>query len=150
MLGCFVPGHSCIDNAIHTFAGVQLRLACAQIIRAQGYEEPTGRAKITGAYNLPCEHVLHTVGPIVSGEATPRDEKQLEDCYTSCLELARENGIKSVAFCCISTEVFSFPNRRAAEIAVKTVRKLRGDIEVIFNVFKDSDYKIYQELLSGN
>lgn len=107
-------------------------------------------AKITGAYNLPCEHILHTVGPIVSGEVTPQDEKQLEDCYTSCLELARENGIKSVAFCCISTGVFSFPNRQAAEIAVDTVRKYRGNIEVIFNVYKDSDYEIYRELLGGN
>lgn len=150
MLGCFVPGHSCIDNAIHTYAGVQLRLECAEIMRAQGHEAPTGRAKITGAYNLPCEHILHTVGPIVSGEVTPQDEKQLEDCYTSCLELARENGIKSVAFCCVSTGVFRFPNLRAAEIAVETMEKYRGNIEVIFNVFKDSDYKIYQELLSGN
>lgn len=150
MLGCFRPNHGCIDNAIHTFAGVQLRLECAEIMRAQGHEEPTGRAKITGAYNLPCGHVLHTVGPMVSGEVTPRDEKLLEDCYTSCLELAKKNGIKSVAFCCVSTGVFGFPNRRAAEIAVDTVRKNKDDIEVIFNVFKDSDYEIYRELLGGN
>lgn len=119
-------------------------------MRAQGHEEPTGRAKITGAYNLPCERILHTVGPIISGQVTPQDEKRLADCYASCLELARENGIKSAAFCCVSTGVFRFPHRRAAEIAVETVQKYRGSIEVIFNVFKDSDYKIYRELLGGH
>lgn len=150
LLGCFRPSHGCIDNAIHTFAGVQLRLECAEIMKRQGHEEPAGRAKITGAYNLPCERILHTVGPIISGEVTPQDEKQLEDCYISCLELAKGNGIESVAFCCISTGVFSFPDRRAAEIAVETVRKYKDDIEVIFNVFKDSDYQIYQELLGGD
>lgn len=150
MLGCFVPGHHCIDNAIHTYAGVQLRLACAQIMRAQGQEELTGRAKITGAYNLPCERILHTVGPIVSGEVTPQEEELLKNCYTSCLELAGQNHLESVAFCCISTGVFRFSNRRAAEIAVDTVQRHRGNMEVIFNVFQDSDYQIYEELLSGN
>lgn len=150
MLGCFVPGHDCIDNAIHTFAGVQLRLECAEIMQRQGHEEPTGTAKITGAYNLPCDYILHTVGPIVSGEAAPEDEQDLKDCYISCLKLAEENGIESVAFCCISTGVFSFPNLRAAEIAVETVRKYKGDIEVIFNVFKDKDCQIYRELLGRN
>lgn len=150
MLGCFVPGHDCIDNAIHTFAGVQLRLECAEIMQRQGHEERTGTAKITRAYNLPCDYILHTVGPIVSDTVTPEDEKLLKDCYISCLKLAREKGIKSVAFCCISTGVFRFPNDRAAEIAVETVRKHRGDIEVIFNVFKDIDYEIYRGLLGGN
>lgn len=150
MLGCFVPGHDCIDNAIHTFAGVQLRLECAKIMREQGHEEPTGTAKITSAYNLPCDYILHTVGPIVNGEVTPEDEQDLKNCYISCLKLAEDKGIKSVAFCCISTGIFSFPNQRAAEIAVETVLKCRGNIEVIFNVFKDSDYEIYRELLSGN
>lgn len=150
MLGCFVPGHGCIDNAIHTYAGVQLRLECAEIMQKQGHEERTGTAKITSAYNLPCGHILHTVGPIVSGEVTPLDEKHLRDCYTSCLELAGKNGINSVAFCCISTGVFRFPDRRAAEIAVDTVQKHRGNIEVIFNVFKDNDCQIYRELLSAN
>lgn len=150
MLGCFMPRHGCIDNAIHTFAGVQLRLECAEIMGKQGHEEPTGTAKMTGAYNLPCDSILHTVGPIVSGEVTPQDEKLLEDCYGSCLELAQKKGIKSVAFCCVSTGVFRFPNRRAAEIAVETVRKYRGGMEVIFNVFKDRDYEIYRELLGGN
>lgn len=150
MLGCFMPGHGCIDNAIHTYAGVQLRLECAEIMQKQGHEGRTGTAKITRAYNLPCEHILHTVGPIVSGEVTPKDERQLEDCYISCLELARESGIKSLAFCCISTGVFRFPNRQAAEIAVKTVQKHRENIEVIFNVFKDNDCHIYRELLSAN
>lgn len=150
MLGCFAPGHSCIDNAIHTFAGVQLRLECAEIMRIQGHNEPAGMAKITGAYNLPCRHILHTVGPIVSDKATPADEQALQDCYTSCLNLAKEKNIKSVAFCCISTGVFRFPSQPAAETAVKTVQKHKGNIEVIFNVFKDSDYEIYRRLLSGN
>lgn len=150
MLGCFCPNHGCIDNAIHTFAGVQLRLECAKIMAAQGHEEPTGGAKITGAYNLPCKHILHTVGPIISGRVTPEDEQALEACYMSCLELARENEVKSVAFCCISTGEYHFPNRRAAEIAIRTVQKCRGDLEVIFNVFKYRDFEIYSELLSGN
>lgn len=150
MLGCFVPGHSCIDNAIHTFAGVQLRRECAGIMQKQGHEERTGTAKITHAFNLPCQYVLHTVGPIISGEVTPLDEKLLEDCYVSCLELAKENGIKSVAFCCISTGVFRFPNGRAAEIAVEAVQRHRGNVEVIFNVFQNRDYEIYREMLGRN
>lgn len=150
MLGCFCPNHGCIDNAIHTFAGVQLRLECAEIMRRQGHAEPTGSAKITGAYNLPCDFILHTVGPTITGEVTPQDEEDLANCYRSCLELAEKNGIKSVAFCCISTGEFRFPNRRAAEIAVETVRRYKGDTEVIFNVFKDSDYEIYRGLLGGN
>lgn len=149
MLGCFHPNHDCIDNAIHTCAGVQLRLECAEIMQRQGHEEPTGRTKITGAFNLPCDHILHTVGPIVGGRVTAEDKQELRDCYISCLRLAKENGIKSVAFCCVSTGFFRFPNRLAAEIAVETVRNYKDDMEVIFNVFKDSDYKIYQEYLCG-
>ncbi len=149
MLGCFHPNHGCIDNAIHTSAGVQLRLECAEIMQSQGHEEPTGRAKITGAYNLPCEYILHTVGPIVGCEVTPKNQQDLQDCYISCLQLAKENSIKSVAFCCVSTGFFHFPNRLAAEIAVETVRNSKDDIEVIFNVFKDGDYQIYHELLNG-
>ena len=151
MLGCFVPCHGCIDNAIHTFAGVQLRLACAELMRHQGHEEETGKAKITPAFNLPCRYILHTVGPIIYGAVTKSDCELLSDCYRSCLELASENGLRSVAFCCISTGEFHFPNEKAAEIAVRTVRKWQkqnpGKIEVIFNVFKDSDYKIYKHLL---
>ena len=151
MLGCFVPCHSCIDNAIHTYAGVQLRLACAEIMRAQGHEEPTGRAKITLAYNLPCQYVLHTVGPIIRGSLTKQDEKLLSSCYRSCLEVAEENGVRSIAFCCISTGEFHFPNQRAAEIAVETVRAYRQEtqsrIEVIFNVFQEIDLHIYRHLL---
>ena len=147
MTGCYAPCHACIDNCIHTFAGIQLRLECAEIMERQGFAEPTGKAKITKAYNLPCKYVLHTVGPIISSRVTERDEELLASCYRSCLELARENGIKSVAFCCISTGEFHFPNERAAEIALKTVRKYRGEIEVIFNVFKDIDKRIYERLL---
>lgn len=147
MTGCYAPCHGCIDNAIHTYAGVQLRLECAGLMEKQGHEEETGRAKITAAYNLPCDFILHTVGPIVSGQVTGTDEEQLACCYRSCLTLAKENGIQSVAFCCISTGEFHFPNRRAAEIAVQTVRQHRGDVEVIFNVFKNIDYEIYRDLL---
>ena len=151
MLGCFCPNHGCIDNAIHTFAGVQLRQECAGIMEAQGKEEGTGQAKITKAYNLPCKYVLHTVGPIVYGELTKTHEKLLADCYRSCLALADKNGLQSVAFCCISTGEFRFPNERAAEIAVQTVaeykRLTQSEIKVIFNVFKDYDYVIYSRLL---
>ena len=147
MTGCYVPCHACIDNCIHTDAGVQLRLACARLIKEQGHEEETGQAKLTPAYNLPCDYVLHTVGPIIYGRVTERDRELLASCYRSCLELARQNGIKSVAFCCISTGEFHFPNRLAAKIAVDTVRQYRGDTEVIFNVFKDVDAQIYRELL---
>ncbi|MCM1025660.1 MAG: protein-ADP-ribose hydrolase [Roseburia sp.] len=155
MLGCFCPCHGCIDNAIHTFSGVQLRLACADLMREQGREEPAGRAKITLAYNLPCGYVLHTVGPIVSGRLTRREEELLASCYRSCLELAEENGVESVAFCCISTGEFHFPNQRAAEIAVETVkeykRRTKSGMKVIFNVFKEIDYEIYRRLLGdGN
>ena len=105
MTGCYVPCHACIDNCIHTFAGIQLRLDCAELMERQGHEEPTGQAKITKAYNLPCDYVLHTVGPIVEGCVPPEDERLLASCYRSCLELARQNGVVSIAFCCISTGV---------------------------------------------
>jgi len=151
MTGCYQPCHNCIDNCIHTYAGIQLRNACAKIMEKQGDEEPTGRAKITPAFNLPCKYVLHTVGPIVQGHLTEEHEELLASCYRSCLELADENDVKSMAFCCISTGVFMFPNERAAEIAVQTVRDYRREknsgIEVIFNVWKDVDYEIYRELL---
>lgn len=151
MLGCFCPCHGCIDNAIHTFAGVQLREACAELMQEQGHEEETGKAKITPACNLPCKYVLHTVGPIIRGRLTKRDEELLASCYRSCIELAEENGVTSLAFCCISTGEFHFPNDKAAEIAVQTVKlykeKTKSNMEVIFNVFKDMDYKIYRKLL---
>ncbi len=149
MPGCFVPCHGCIDNAIHTFAGVQLRLACAELMERQGHEEPTGGAKLTPAFNLPCRYVLHTVGPIVTGRLTDRQERQLASCYRSCLALAAEHGIESVAFCCISTGEFRFPPERAAEIAVETVRACRKEfgVQVVFNVFKESDERIYRRLL---
>lgn len=151
MLGCFVPCHGCIDNAIHTYAGVQLRLECARLMAGQEEEEPTGCAKITKAYNLPCRYVLHTVGPIISGAVTRADRELLASCYRTCLELAESNGLHSVAFCCISTGEFRFPNELAAEIAIQTVgewqRKNPEKIKVIFNVFKDRDYEIYKRLL---
>ncbi len=147
MTGCYVPCHGCIDNAIHTYAGVQLRLACAEFMEKKGHEEETGKAKLTSAYNLPCEYVLHTVGPIITGSVTEKDRELLASCYRSCLELAQQNEIGSVAFCCISTGEFHFPNDEAAKIAVDTVRQYKGDTEVIFNVFKNVDYEIYRHLL---
>lgn len=154
MLGCFCPNHGCIDNAIHTFAGVQLRLACAELMEKQGHEEETGKAKITPAYNLPCEYVLHTVGPIVGGFLRQQDCDLLASCYHSCLELAEQKGLKSIAFCCISTGEFHFPNDRATEIAIWTVKdyqkETQSKMEVIFNVFKELDYNIYRKLLREN
>lgn len=154
MLGCFVPGHNCIDNAIHTFAGVQLRAACHAMMERQGHGEPTGQAKITPGFNLPAQYVLHTVGPIVNGRPTEEDEALLASCYRSCLELARQNQIGSVAFCCISTGEFHFPNQRAAEIAIQTVRQYQkrthSGMKVIFNVFKTADWDIYRKLLGAD
>lgn len=154
MLGCFCPNHGCIDNAIHTYAGVQLRLACWEQRKKQGWEEETGGAKITPAFNLPSRYMLHTVGPIVGSRLTKQDCALLASCYRSCLELAEERGLKSVAFCCISTGEFHFPNQRAAEIAVQTVKAYKeatkSKMKVIFNVFKETDFVIYRRLLSGD
>ena len=151
MTGCYQPCHNCIDNCIHTFAGVQLRLKCAEIMEQQGYEEPTGQAKITPAYNLPCDYVIHTVGPIVRGELTRQHCELLKSCYRSCLKLAAENGLQSVAFCCISTGEFHFPHELAADIAVETVRDFlqrEASVQkVIFNVSKDLDKELYEKRL---
>jgi len=159
MLGCFVPMHSCIDNCIHTYAGVQLRAECARQMNqlknkyGRDYEQPTAVPMLTDAYNLPAKKVIHIAGPIVQDRLTPDLEKDLADCYRNTLELCLENSLKSVAFCCISTGLFRFPNRRAAEIAVSTVenwlKKHQNTTErVIFNVFKDEDRNYYEELLS--
>lgn len=154
LLGCFCPCHACIDNCIHTFSGVRLRLKCNEIMQEQGFREPTGKAKITPAYNLPSKYVIHTVGPIVSGILTKKDKDLLASCYTECLKLADEYNLKSIAFCCISTGEFHFPNNRAAQIAADTVKEYKqktgSKIKVIFNVFKDKDYKIYRELLCSD
>lgn len=151
LLGCFVPEHHCIDNAIHTHAGVQLRQACHELMLRQGYDEPTGTAKITPAYNLPCRYVLHTVGPIVRGELTPIHMEQLANCYNACLMAAREYEVESIAFCCISTGVFGFPQQEAAQIALRTVKRvlsLDDKIKrVVFNVFLDRDYELYTKLI---
>ena len=152
MTGCYVPCHACIDNCIHTFAGVQLRKYCADLMKEQGYAEPVGEAKITPAFNLPCRYVIHTVGPNVrfSG-VTARSERELASCYESCLRLAAENDCASIALCCISTGEFGFPRRLGAEIAVRTARKFceecDGEMKIIFNVFKDEDLEIYRDLL---
>lgn len=151
LLGCFHPLHNCIDNCIHTFAGVRLRLECHRLMQLQGYEEPTGQAKITPAYNLPCRYVLHTVGPIVNVRLEKRHCELLASCYRSCLETAEVHGVKCLAFCCISTGVFGFPQKEAAQIALDTVRAYKAetgsDIRIIFNVFKDEDREIYESLL---
>ena len=151
MLGCFCPNHGCIDNAIHTFAGIQLRLKCFEIMQKQGYEEPVGTAKITPAYNLPSQYIIHTVGPYIDSTPHIKDKNLLACCYEACLKLADKNNLNSIAFCCISTGEFHFPNDKAAKIAVNTVKKYKqktgSKIKVIFNVFKKLDLYIYQELL---
>ncbi|WP_195985529.1 protein-ADP-ribose hydrolase [Clostridium sp. D33t1_170424_F3] len=153
LLGCFLPCHGCIDNAIHTFAGVQLRLACWKLMRDQEKAEKPGCAKITPGFNLPARYVLHTVGPVIRGPLTTADCNQLTGCYRSCLELAEKNRLESVAFCCISTGEFHFPRQEAAEIAVRTVIEFLASSDavhrVIFNVFQDEDRQIYQKLLQG-
>ncbi len=158
MLGCFVPMHTCIDNCIHTFAGVQLRAECSRQMNqlreryGSDYEQPTAVPILTDAYNLPAGKIIHSAGPIVQYELTPELEKDLADCYQNTLDMCLEHGLKSVAFCCISTGVFHFPNKRAAQIAVQTVEawlvQNPGCVErVIFNVFKDEDRRYYEELL---
>lgn len=151
LLGCFCPCHGCIDNAIHSAAGLQLRDECSRLMAAQGHSESAGQAKLTRGYNLPARYVLHTVGPIIQGRVTQRDREELASCYRSCLELAKKEGLESVAFCCISTGEFHFPNQEAAEIAVRTVTEFLQHSpsiqKVIFNVFKDLDAKIYRTLL---
>ena len=153
MLGCFVPLHRCIDNAIHSAAGVQLRLSCEEMMK--GSDEPTGSARITPGFNLPAKYVIHTVGPIVTTPLPLRQqEAQLASCYTSCLDLAHKYGLASIAFCCISTGEFRFPNDRACEIAVSTVRSWMASHPessvktVIFNTFKDIDHELYQNALA--
>ena len=154
MLGCFHPLHKCIDNAIHSAAGVQLREECHHLMLQQDHEEPTGQAKITKAYNLPCKHVIHTVGPIIpNGIPTDFQKEQLASCYRNIMACADENGLESIAFCCISTGEFRFPNELAAEIAIKTVKDYLSAHpfvslkHIVFNVFKDVDKEIYQRLL---
>lgn len=151
LLGCFIPCHGCIDNAIHSYAGVQLRLECQRIMEKQGIAESTGMAKITKGYNLPATYVIHTVGPIVQGTLTENHCKLLVSCYRSCLALADKHNVKSIAFCCISTGEFHFPNEIAGQLAVDTVKmylkETKSKIEVVFNVFKEEDYQIYKQLL---
>lgn len=153
LLGCFIPCHSCVDNAIHSAAGVQLRLACHKLVEKQGREVVSGAAKITPAFNLPCRYVLHTVGPVIEGTVTEKDCLLLASCYRSCLELAEASGLKSIAFCCISTGEFHFPNEMAAQIAVNTIRSYlresKSRLEVVFNVYKDLDFAIYRRLLGA-
>lgn len=149
--GCYQWLHSCLDNILGSKAGVELRLCCNDIITKQGYPEPTGQAKITPGFNLPSKYIIHTVGPIVQGRLKKEHEDLLASCYRSILELADQNDVKTLALCCISTGVFMFPNERAAEIAVDTVKKYLDEtgshIKIIFNVFKDIDYLFYKNLL---
>ena len=151
LLGCFIPCHGCIDNAIHSNAGIQLRLECQKIMSVQNTPEATGKAKITKGYNLPAQYILHTVGPIIHGSLTKEDCTMLQSCYRSCMELAGQYHLKSIAFCCISTGEFHFPNDIAAQIAIDTVlaylKQTHSELEVVFNVYKDKDFTIYRELL---
>lgn len=152
MTGCWAPLHYCIDNAIHTFAGVQLRAACAALMQAQGHSEPTAQAKVTEAFNLPARRVIHTVGPIANGRPTDTHRRQLAECYRACLDAAAETGLSSIAFCCISTGVFGFPQAEAASIAVATVRRWLNEhpdtpMTVVFNVFSETDESLYRPLL---
>lgn len=154
MLGCWVPGHHCIDNAIHTFAGVQLRAECARLMEAQGHDEATGRAKVTDAYNLPCGCIIHTVGPIANGSPTLRNRVELEQCYRACLNAASQRGLRSITFCCISTGVFGFPADQACGIAVRSVRNWLDENpgtsvrQVVFDVFTASDEALYARELA--
>ena len=151
LLGCFNPNHLCIDNTIHTYAGIQLRLECNDIMKAQGHSEPIGKAKITSAYNLPSKYIIHTVGPMIFNKVMKKDCDALENCYRSCLSLADEYDVNSIAFCCISTGEFKFPNNIAAELAVRSVKRYKQEtgsrIKVIFNVFRENDNQIYRKLL---
>ena len=157
LLGCFIPQHNCIDNVIHSAAGIQLRMDCSRIMKAQGIDEAVGKAKITEAYNLPSKHVIHTVGPQIPHGMKPTDKnrEELASCYLSCMDIADYNKLESIAFCCISTGVFNFPHNQAAEIAIKTVEDYLKNNEttlkhVIFNVFGDGDYVLYKKLLFGD
>lgn len=151
MLGCFSPMHACIDNFIHTYAGIELRLEMNEIMTKQGHEEETGKAKITSGYNLPAKYILHTVGPIIQWGVTKEDEELLASCYRECLKLGADMGVESIAFCCLSTGVFRFPQQRAAEIATATVKTFLDNDDriknVIFNVFRDEDLKIYRSII---
>lgn len=151
LLGCFAPNHRCIDNTIHTFAGIELRMACSRMIEYMDMPEKTGVARKTYGFNLPAKHVIHTVGPIIYDSLTDIEREQLASCYRSCLELANAYSLHSIAFCCISTGEFRFPNEEAAQIAIDTVRtylkETNSKIQVVFNVFKDIDYDIYNKLL---
>lgn len=152
MLGCFIPGHRCIDNVIHSAAGLGLRDECAYLMGMQGHEEAVGKAKITGGYNLPAKHVIHTVGPIVQQMVTKEQEDELRSCYYECMKLAQKEGLETIAFCCISTGEFHFPNERAAQIALETIDEFLeiGSLKrVVINVFKEIDFRIYKELIEG-
>ena len=151
LLGCFAPNHKCIDNEIHTFAGIELRMECARMTEYMEMPEKTGVARMTYGYNLPAKHVIHTVGPIIYDEVTDKERNELASCYRSCLQLANAYNLHSIAFCCISTGEFRFPNEEAAQIAIDTVgtylKETNSKIQVVFNVFKDIDYDIYNKLL---
>lgn len=150
LLGCFQPLHNCIDNCIHSFAGVQVRLDCNDMMN--GKQEPNGQVKVTMAYNLPSKYIFHTVGPIVYGKVTKQNETDLQNCYLSCLNKAKEMNLKSIAFCCLSTGVFGYPKEMACQLAVKTVKDWQEqngyDINIIFNVFTDEDQCCYERELN--
>lgn len=153
LLGCFIPHHKCIDNVIHSRAGVQVRIDCSKVMGAQGEPEPAGCAKITLAYNLPSKYIIHTVGPMVGLSVTDEDRRVLRNSYISSLNLAKEMGLKSIAFCCISTGIFGFPGDEAAAIAIGAVKnwlfEKGSDMRVVFDVFLDRDLEIYKDVLKN-
>ena len=152
MLGCFRPLHNCIDNAIHTFAGMQVRLDCNNIMK--GREAENGEVIVTKAYNLPSRFIFHTVGPVVYGRVTKENEADLAKCYLNCLAKADEMKLKSIAFCCISTGVFGYPKEEAAQLAVKVVQEYKArtssSLKIIFDVFTENDYELYRRILKKN
>ena len=149
MLGCFHPLHNCIDNAIHSAAGVQMRLSCSDLMK--GKQAQNGEVIVTKGYNLPCKFVFHTVGPIVQERVTEQNKADLRSCYVNCLRKADEMQLRTIAFCCISTGVFGYPKIAAAQLAVQTVKEYKNrthsQLKVIFDVFSEQDYAIYKQIL---
>lgn len=146
LLGCFIPLHHCIDNAIHSFAGLQVRRDLYDVMQKQGHKEKNGFVKVTKGYNLPSKYIFHTVGPIY--DKSNQNEIDLENCYLSCLKKADEMGLESIVFCSISTGVFSFPIDKASDIAINTVKDYlkaenKNIKKVIFDLFSDNDYYVY-------
>jgi len=150
LLGCFVPLHSCIDNAIHSKAGLEVRRDLMQVMSRQGHEEENGKVKVTQGYNLPSAWIFHTVGPQVRGSVTSQDEEDLRSCYLSCLKEADRRNVKSLVFPCLSTGLFDYPIEPASLLAVMTVKnyleKTGSNLHVVFDVFSPRDESVYRNV----